>query len=195
MPRSIERSFASRTYSVSTTMSPANAGSTSGFNAIHKRLGEETDESATPTSRPCACASKAWRAPLRFFEECAGRYRRPLALTEVHLACTPDEQVRWVRDVFHDLVGLRRKGVKVAAMTVWSLLGAFDWNSMLTECSGYYEFGAFDVSGEAPRETLLAQYIRALTGIQLRKFTECAGRGWWSRPERLLHEACSRVAC
>ena len=35
------------------------------------------------------------------------RYRRPLAITEAHLACSEAEQVRWVDEIYRDLIRLR----------------------------------------------------------------------------------------
>jgi dTDP-4-dehydrorhamnose reductase len=73
---------------------------------------------------------------------------------------------------------------------VWSLLGAFDWNSMLTRQDGYYESGAFDVSCDVPRETLVAQYVRSLTGVEHRIFPACNGEGWWRAPSRVEFHLC-----
>ena len=39
---------------------------------------------------------------------------------------------------------------------MWSLLGAFDWNSLLTRDDNVYEVGAFDVRSAPPRRTALA---------------------------------------
>ena len=38
------------------------------------------------------------------------RYRLPLAITECHLGCTREEQVRWLRYVWDEAEGVRRKG-------------------------------------------------------------------------------------
>jgi dTDP-4-dehydrorhamnose reductase len=126
--------------------------------------------------------------------ECWQRYGRTVAITEAHLACTREEQVRWLRDVYTDLRAIRARGVDVRAMTIWSLLGAFDWNSALTRQDGYYESGAFDVSSVIPRETAIAAYVRALTGRQTRELPACEGSGWWRMPSRLEFMPCSGLS-
>lgn len=130
--------------------------------------------------------------PGPLLEECWQRYKRPLAITEAHLACTREEQVRWLRDIHGALRGLRENGVDVRAMTIWSLLGAFDWNSALTRQDGYYESGAFDVSTGTARETGIAIYVRSLTGRDTRDVPACEGSGWWELPSRLEFEPSSR---
>jgi dTDP-4-dehydrorhamnose reductase len=131
--------------------------------------------------------------PGELLTECAQRYGRPIAITEAHLACTREEQVRWLRDIFVELTQLRSRGVDVRAMTIWSLLGAFDWNSALTRQDGYYESGAFDVSSVVPKETAIAAYVRSLTGREARELPACEGAGWWRMPSRLEFEPCSRL--
>jgi dTDP-4-dehydrorhamnose reductase len=120
------------------------------------------------------------------------RYRRTLAITEAHLACTPDEQVRWLRDVHADAFELRNAGVDVRAFTVWSLFGAFDWNSALTRQDGYYEAGAFDVSSGEARETPIADYVRFLSGRSASAITGIDGDGWWSTLSRICYEPVVR---
>jgi dTDP-4-dehydrorhamnose reductase len=132
--------------------------------------------------------------PEALLEECARRYDRPLAITEAHLACTPDEQVRWLREIHAAAVRLRNKGVPVRAMTMWSLFGAYDWNSTLTRKDGYYESGAFDVSSGAPRITAVGQFIRKLTGEKPNARSARDGCGWWNAPSRILFEPCSKYA-
>ncbi|HEX4892559.1 MAG TPA: hypothetical protein VFV47_04675, partial [Hyphomicrobiaceae bacterium] len=69
------------------------------------------------------------------------RYRRPLAITEVHNGCTREEQVRWLCDAWSAANRLRTEGVPVQALTIWTLVGAVDWTSMLTKHQGHYEPG------------------------------------------------------
>jgi dTDP-4-dehydrorhamnose reductase len=115
------------------------------------------------------------------------RYRLPIAITEVHLGCTPDEQSRWLWEAWTDTQQLRASGMDLRAMTVWALLGSFDWNSLLTVDAGYYEAGAFDVSGPAPEATPLAQLIHEIaTGAQPERLRLLGEPGWWRRPDRLL---------
>jgi dTDP-4-dehydrorhamnose reductase len=120
------------------------------------------------------------------------RYRIPIAITEVHLDCTRDEQLRWVtevRDVSEDLC---REGIPVVALTIWSLLGSYNWNELLTGPRNYYESGVFDVRGGTPRETRLATLVRCWTSGRAFAHPVLEGEGWWHRPVRLLYPAVSR---
>jgi dTDP-4-dehydrorhamnose reductase len=114
------------------------------------------------------------------------RYRLPLAITEAHLGCTREEQLRWLRDVWEGACQARAEGIDVRAVTAWSAFGAFDWDSLVTRQTGSYEPGLFDVRGGRPRATALAHGVQQLA--QRGKLTHPAanGRGWWQRSERLL---------
>jgi dTDP-4-dehydrorhamnose reductase len=125
---------------------------------------------------PRALLREAWR-----------RYALPIAVTEVHLGCTREEQLRWFAEVWEDAQALRKQGVDVRAVTCWSLLGSYDWTSLLTRCDGHYEPGAFDLRGPAPRPTALAHLIRRLAAGEEPDHPVLARAGWWRRPQRLLY--------
>lgn len=112
------------------------------------------------------------------------RYGRTLAVTEAHAGCTRDEQMRWLVEAWDIAQRLCARGHDIEAVTAWSLLGAFDWNSLLTRQVGHYEPGAFDVSGPSPRPTGLSRTIRTLAG-KVRPHPAQAGPGWWRRDIRL----------
>jgi dTDP-4-dehydrorhamnose reductase len=115
------------------------------------------------------------------------RYRLPIAITEVHLGCTPDEQLRWLWEAWTDARQLRASGMDLRAVTAWALLGSFDWNSLLTVDAGYYEAGAFDVRNRIPQPTAVARLIRELaTGAQPESAHLLGEPGWWHRPDRLF---------
>lgn len=114
------------------------------------------------------------------------RYHLPLAITEVHLGCTRDEQLRWLWEVWHAATAARREGIDVQAITSWSMLGTFDWDSLMTCAQGHYETGAFDVRSPERRPTALADLIRKLATGQDVEHPVLAQPGWWHRPERLL---------
>ena len=57
------------------------------------------------------------------------RYRRPVAVTEVHHGCTRDEQLRWLMEVWNAAQAVRAEGADIRAITIWSLLGTVDWNT------------------------------------------------------------------
>jgi dTDP-4-dehydrorhamnose reductase len=113
------------------------------------------------------------------------RYQLPVALTEVHLACTREEQVRWLIEAWTAAQHAREQGADVVAITPWSLLGAYDWDSLVTEPRGHYEPGAFDVRAETPRPTRVAGVIRELAAGVPPSHDSFTTAGWWRRPERL----------
>ncbi len=122
---------------------------------------------------PAARLREAWQ-----------RYGRPIAVTEVHHGCSREEQVRWLRDVWDAACTVRNEGADVRAVTVWSLFGALDWNTLLVERNGHYEPGAFDARSTPPRPTLLAEAARALAARGRFEHPAAQGPGWWQRPER-----------
>src|SRR5581483_2747354 len=79
--------------------------------------------------RACPQGIAGHRALLRQAWE---RYRLPLAITEAHLDCTRDEQLRWLREAWRGACEARQEGADVRAVTVWALLGASDWDSLVT---------------------------------------------------------------
>ena len=127
---------------------------------------------------PHAAACAAWE-----------RYRLPVAITEAHLGCTREEQLRWLAEVWAAAQTCRAEGADVRAVTVWSLLGAFDWNTLVTCDAGSYEPGAFDVRGPRPRLTALGTLTAELAAGQAPSHPTVAGVGWWHRPERFIFGA------
>jgi dTDP-4-dehydrorhamnose reductase len=122
------------------------------------------------------------------------RYRIPTAITEVHLACTREEQMRWLVESWHGAQQARAAGADVRAVTAWALLGSYDWNSLVTRESGHYEPGVYDVRGPVPRPTALAGVVQALTAGREPSHPALDGPAWWTRPERLLYSGRSSTA-
>ena len=116
------------------------------------------------------------------------RYRIPLAVTEAHLGCTREEQLRWLLDVYRAAGDARRRGVDVRAVTAWALLGAFDWNSLLTSTTGHYEPGAFDVRGSVPRLTALGRLVEDLAHGRSPAEPLARTAGWWRRDVRFEYD-------
>lgn len=119
------------------------------------------------------------------------RYNLPLAVTEVHLGCTREEQLRWLYEVWRSANEQRQQGVDVRAITAWSLLGAYDWNSLLTRFDGYYEPGVYDLRSPSPRPTALARAIADLAQGVAPNHPLLNTPGWWHREERLLYPPVS----
>lgn len=110
------------------------------------------------------------------------RYKLPLAITEVHLCGTREEQLRWLLEAYNATKNLRQEGVYVSAITAWSLLGAYDWNSLVTQVNNFYEPGVFDVRTSPPRRTALAGALHALALGDTPSHPVLAIPGWWRRP-------------
>ncbi|MBI2392076.1 MAG: sugar nucleotide-binding protein [Deltaproteobacteria bacterium] len=112
------------------------------------------------------------------------RYRLPVAITELHLGCTRDEQLRWMDEAWKGAHEAADEGADVRAITVWSLFGAFGWDTLVTR-AGRYEPGAFDVRGGTPRPTAIAWATRDLATKGEIAHPAVVGVPWWRRPERL----------
>ena len=107
------------------------------------------------------------------------RYSLPLAVTECHLSCTREEQLRWFNENWKACCDLRQEGVDVRAITAWSLLGAYDWNSLLTQENRYYEPGVFDVSNNHRRPTALVKMVQSLANTGSYNSQLLGAKGWW----------------
>jgi dTDP-4-dehydrorhamnose reductase len=109
------------------------------------------------------------------------RFHRPIAITEAHLGCTREEQLRWLMTIWDAAEAARSRGDDVRAVTVWALLGAYDWDSLCTQARGRYESGVFDVRGPTRRPTALAGVVRSLAAGMRPQHPALHGRGWWQR--------------
>ena len=147
-----------------------------GGNGRHAYADVEAVRVPIELAGPCGLLLEAWE-----------RFRLPLAITEVHLGCTREEQMRWLVDVWRQAWQAKAAGADVRAVTVWSLLGAFDWDSLLTHERGSYEPGVFDVRAPSPRPTALAGIVRELAAGREPAHPVLAAPGWWQRPSRVLY--------
>jgi dTDP-4-dehydrorhamnose reductase len=123
------------------------------------------------------------------------RYRTPVAITEVHLGGWREDQIRWLSEAWNAAHAVRESGADVRAITVWALLGAYDWASLLTRRDGYYEPGAFDVRGGAPRPTAIAHTVRELARGSAPSHPVLADKGWWQRDDRLEYPPFTSSEC
>lgn len=125
-------------------------GSTHGGNGRHAYADIDAGSvPECPRAGPEGLLQEAWQ-----------RYHRPLAVTEVHLNASSEEQKRWLARVWRAAEQLRLAGGDIRAVTAWALFGSFDWDELVTRPRGHYEPGAFDVRGGTPRPTELARLLR-----------------------------------
>ena len=113
------------------------------------------------------------------------RYGAPLAITEAHLGCTREEQMRWLLSAWRAAQTLRDEGADVRAVTAWAAFGATDWDSLLTRSRGHYEPGLWDIRAPQPRPTALVKLARELAQGRPPTSPLLAVPGWWSRGDRL----------
>ena len=109
------------------------------------------------------------------------RYRIPMAVTECHLHCTRDEQLRWFKEIWGDVVTLTNRGIDIKGVTAWALLGSFDWDTLLTKTGTQYESGVFDIK-TVPRQlrpTALATLIKNMNDKKNKLHPVLAAPGWW----------------
>ncbi|HZX31369.1 MAG TPA: family 1 glycosylhydrolase [Rhodocyclaceae bacterium] len=125
--------------------------------------------------------------PEGLLREAWERYGLPIAVTEAHNGCTRDEQMRWFAEVWAAAVRLKAEGMDIRAVTAWSLLGATDWNSMLTRQDGFYEPGVFDIRGPEPRPTAMVGLLQELGRTGDSDHPILDSPGWWIRHDRLQY--------
>ncbi len=122
----------------------------------------------------------------RLLKEAWDRYQIPIAVTEVHLGCTREDHMRWFHQVWLKANKAKADGADIRAITVWAMLGSFDWDSLLVQSRHYYEPGLMDLRSPEPRPTGLAGLIKEIitTGNAAHPILE--GKGWWQREDRWI---------
>ncbi|RYY20118.1 MAG: NAD-dependent epimerase/dehydratase family protein [Chitinophagaceae bacterium] len=128
-------------------------------------------------------------------QEAWDRYKLPMAVTECHLNCTREEQLRWFRENYIACSELKKSGVDIRGITAWALLGAYDWNSLLTKHNNHYEAGIFDVSDGRPRPTALAKMLKTFAGGGTYDAPLMKLPGWWhQQTETSLYSSIQKVS-
>ena len=120
--------------------------------------------------------------------EAHARYGRPVAITEVHLGCTREEQMRWFHQAWQAALRARADGIDVRGVTAWAAFGTVDWSSLLTREDGHYEPGLWDVRGDVPRLTALGRLASDLASNAPKLHPVLHGPGWWERDLRHVVE-------
>jgi dTDP-4-dehydrorhamnose reductase len=129
----------------------------------------------------------------QILEDAWQRYEIPVAITEVHLGGSVDQQIRWAAEAWIALNEAREQGANCIAMTFWAMFGSYYWNSLVTAENGHYEPGVFDISSGAPIPTPLAEVVHELArGRGLPDHT-LASPAWWRDPSRFCF-ACEEAA-
>jgi dTDP-4-dehydrorhamnose reductase len=114
----------------------------------------------------------------------------PSAVTEVHIDGNDDLRRAWLWEVWCAAEHLRERGAPVIAVTAWSLLGTYDWNTLCTTSAGkpmHYEPGVFDVRTGTARPTAVADLVRSL--IQSGTYDDAGiiHNPYWRTRERLRY--------
>ena len=132
---------------------------------------------------PAALLMEAWQ-----------RYGIPLAVTEAHLGCTREQQMRWLLGAWTAAHAARGAGADVRAVTAWAILGAHGWSSLATQFSDDYEPGLFDIRAASPRATGLAALVQELATSGVGTHPVLAEPGWWEQPARLQYRVDGAAA-
>lgn len=125
--------------------------------------------------------------PYQLIKEGWEKFNIPVALTEVHLHCSREEQLRWFYMIWDVALQLEKDGIPIQGVTAWALLGSFGWNKLLTTSNGDYEAGLFDISSGNPRPTALSKMIKHYAqGLSFEHPVICR-EGWWKQDSRILY--------
>ncbi|WP_256010941.1 family 1 glycosylhydrolase [Desertivirga xinjiangensis] len=120
-------------------------------------------------------------------KEAWDRFKIPIAVTEVHLGCTRDEQMRWLKNIYTTCCELKQEGANILAITAWSMLGSYGWNKLLTSKNVEYEPGIFDLRSPHPRPTALAGMLKHLADGREFHHPVLEEKGWWKKDIRVLY--------
>jgi dTDP-4-dehydrorhamnose reductase len=125
--------------------------------------------------------------PRQLLKEAWQRYDLPIAITEAHLHCGREDQLRWLKYLVKAAKELQEEGVDIRGVTAWSLFGAYGWDQLLTTKIRNYESGVFDVRTGVPRATALAKLVKSLAENLVYDHPVMEQSGWWMRPDRILY--------
>ena len=117
----------------------------------------------------------------KLLKEAWQKYQLPMALTEVHLNCSREEQLRWFNEAWLIASQLLNEGVNITAITAWALIGAFDWNSLLVKDENHYETGVFHLKENRLYETAMKTMIQSLSSNGTFYHPVLNEKGWWHK--------------
>lgn len=124
--------------------------------------------------------------PESIYRDVWERYHLPFVVTEAHIAGGRESQIRWLNEVWQSAKKLRSEGCDIRAVTAWSLLGSYDWNSLCSRCDNFYESGVFDIRSTTPRPTALASMIQSFARGEDHAHPVLERPGYWREPLRVL---------
>ena len=107
------------------------------------------------------------------------RFHLPIAITEVYLSCTREEQMRWFKEIWEYCSAAKKNGVDVRAVTAWALLGSCDWDSLITKKDNRYESGVYDARHQPLRRTAVTKIISAIGKGEAYNHPVLENKGWW----------------
>ncbi len=128
------------------------------------------------------------QGPEVIFKEAWEKFKMPMAITEVHLHCSREEQLRWFYEVWNAANLLQKEGADIRAVTAWALLGSFEWCNLLTRIEGKYEPGLFDVRSGELRPTALTKLVKSLATTNTYYHPVLEEDGWWKKPVAVLYD-------
>ena len=120
--------------------------------------------------------------PEVLIRECWERYNIPIAITEVHIHGSPEEQIAWFNYIRKACLHLIEKGVNIRAITAWALFGSYGWSKLLTEHKGEYERGVFEVCSGELTPTAYTDYLKAIIRNPAAHSEQLTG--WWEKDRR-----------
>lgn len=121
-------------------------------------------------------------------QECWDRYHIPIAVTECHINCDFENQVRWFSEIRDACTKLSVRGIEIKAVTAWALFGSFGWNDLLRKAYGDYESGVFDVRSGVPLPTPMADYLMSLSKDPGYVHPAENDKGWWREEDRFIFD-------
>jgi dTDP-4-dehydrorhamnose reductase len=145
-----------------------------GGNGFHSYA--DVEAVRVPDIEPCSLYT--------LLKEVWNRYQSPLAVTEVHLGGHREEQLRWLKECWETAQQLYTEHIDIRAITAWSLLGSFDWNSLVTRNDHFYESGVFDIRTDIIRPTALSAMISGLIVNKHFEHPVLNMPGFWKREDR-----------
>lgn len=138
------------------------------------------DTGAIELPDPAVILGEAWE-----------RFHIPIAVTEVHARGFREEQMRWFHHMYKSCQRAQENGAEVLAITAWSLLGTYDWNSLCTKEEFFYEPGVFDLrsTDRIPRATGLTKLIYELATTGETHIAHLDVKAIWETPRRIIFAA------